>query len=181
MTDSTTNAITPEQKRRARWRRNKEAQRNRTKLAATNEVTINEDLAKRVWAERDRRLRNFPWSLSHLPGRRFYPRRMRESSYPLVCDVWAVEILLQDGQDDKRISDGKIAKWLIANGRSPDVKATSLRTLVGRARIVVRHLEDSPARGGHGPFWPKFPEPVAEMGSGLMQHVNIVLPNFGIE
>jgi len=73
-----------------------------------------------------------------------------------------------------KVSDGQIATNLIQRGKDYKVKESSLRTKVWRARQVVRYLEDAPARDGKGRYWPKFPESVAEHGSGLIQHIDDV-------
>lgn len=166
-----------QEKRRARWRRNKADERRR-KTAGQQHPPIDPGFERSIWAERDKRLRTFPWNLPRLADGRSHHRRMYEETYDLVCDVWAVETLLMTQRDGAKVSDGKIADWLYGSGKTHDVKLSSLRTKVWRARKVVRYLEEAPARDGNGPFWPKFPESVAEHGSWLAQHVKELFPDF---
>lgn len=112
--------------------------------------------------------------MPRLPDGRAFHRRLYEETYDLICDVWAVELLLTSQHSGSKISDGKIANALHDIGKHCDLKKPSLRTKVWRARQVVRYLEDAPAREGKGRYWPQFPESVAEHGSGLIQHIDDV-------
>lgn len=164
------------EKQRARWRRNKASERRIKKANEQARAPIDPDFEKSVWAERDKRRRNFSWEHKRLVDGRPFARRTCSKS--LVCDVWAAELILSSYNPDNKISDGKIATCLIEKGKHHNVKATSLRTKVWRARQVVRFLEDAPARDGEGRYWPKFPDSVAEDGSGLVQHIKGIFPDF---
>jgi hypothetical protein len=161
------------EKRRARWQRNKAAERKRHKTSKQL-PPIDPDFERSIWAERDKRLDNFPWDMPRLPDGRAFHRRLYEETYDLICDVWAVEALLTSQHGSLKVSDGKIANALHDLGKHCELERPSLRTKVWRARQVVRYLEDAPARGGRGRYWPKFPGSVAEHGSGLIQHVDDV-------
>ena len=94
------------EKQRARWQRNKAAQRNRQKVTRPSLPPIDANFAELVWKERDKRLRNFPWYLPPLPNRRYYPRNLSNASHPFICDVWAVLTLLESQNPGARISSG---------------------------------------------------------------------------
>lgn len=130
---------------------------------------------KNVWAERDKRERNFPWRMPHLPDRKFFKNSANFKSRALVCDVWAAEVILAALKLDTKISDGEIARFLIEQERTHGVKPSSLRTKVWRARPMVRFLEEAPIWDRPGNYWPKFPESMPELGSGLQQHVDKVM------
>ena len=158
-------------KQRARWRRNKAAERRRIK-DEKQPIPIDPIFEQSVWIERDKRLRSFPWEMPRQPDGSPYKRRMYGETQALVCDVWAVELILENQTVGKKISTGQIASWLQQNGKTHGVKASSLRTKVWRAREVVSHLENAPARKGTGQYWPAFPNSVTEHRSGLMQSVD---------
>jgi hypothetical protein len=163
------------EKQRARWKRNKRAQRALQKALAPLQRPIDAEFAELVWKERDKRLNNFPWYLPRLPDGRHYKRHLNQTSYPFVCDVWAALTLLESQNPGKNISTGKIAKWLEINGRIGAFTIGSVRMKVRRARPVIKFLEDAPARNGLGRYWPNFPKSVADHGSGVVQHVEDVL------
>lgn len=168
-------------KQKARWKRNKADQRLREREAKPTPRPIDPEVTERVWAERDKRLRNFPWDMPRAADGSHYRRRTRENTYPLVCDVWAVKTLMESQDSFTRITDGMIAKALWDMGKNHGLKKTSLRTKVWVARQIISHLESAPARDFRGAYWPKFPDSVADHGSGVMQHVNIVLRILGKE
>jgi len=128
-----------------------------------------------VWTERDKRLRNFPMYMPHLPDRKFFKNNGNFASQALVCDVWAAEVILAASKPDSEISDGEIARYLIEQERTHGVKPSSLRTKVWRTRPMVRFLEEAPIWDRPGKYWPKFPESMPELGSGLQQHVDKVM------
>ncbi|MEP6091563.1 MAG: hypothetical protein ABJ205_04315 [Erythrobacter sp.] len=162
-------------KQRDRWRRNKRDERARKKAAEPSLHAIEPEFEAKVWEERDRRLANFPWDLPPLPGRNYYPSRTSESSYPLICDVWAVVTLLEHQSSERKISDGMIADELWSRGRRYNLKHGSLRTTVNRARRVIHHLHSTKLRDGNGYYWPRYPRQVPEYGSGLKQRVSQVI------
>lgn len=168
-------------KQNARWRRNKADQRKRERARRPQPPPISPEFEKQVWAERDRRLRNFPWDMPRAADGSYYRRRTREETYPLICDVWAVQTLLESQNFHPRISDGMIAEVLWDMGKTYGLKLSSLRTRVWLAREIICHLETAPARSFQGPYWPKFPLSVDEHGTGLLQHMRIALRNAGIE
>lgn len=168
--------------RRERWRRNKRAERQRLKEKRKAEETrkssdshLDAGFLEQVWEERDKRLRNFPWQMPHLPGRKFFKNTSNFASQALVCDVWAAEVILAACDPDAKISDGDIARFLIEQERTHGVKPSSLRTKVWRTRPLVRFLEEAPIWDRPGKYWPKFPESMPELGSGLRQHVDKVM------
>ena len=167
---------------RDRWRRNKAAERQRLReqrnadeaeVPALSELDT--DFLKKVWAERDKRARNFPWRMPHLPERKFFKNSSNFASQALVCDVWAAELILAAQRPETEISDGEIARFLISKGRTQGVKPSSLRVKVWRTRPIVRFLEEAPIWDRPGCYWPKFPESMPELGSGLQQHVDQVM------
>lgn len=171
---------------RARWRRNKRAYRERLSSQKPKPPPIDPDFEAAVWVERDRRLRNFPWwvwDLKEMPGhelKRYYPRQTRDATYPFICDVWAAITLLESQYGGDKISNALISSFLWERGKAHGVKRASLRTKVPRARKIIQHLEDAPAPDGVGSHWPKFPATVPERGSGLKQHVDMVMNNLGL-
>lgn len=167
---------------RDRWRRNKAAERRRLREKCIagdpgdqTPPKLDTDLLDQVWAERDKRLRNFPMHMPHLPDRKFFKNSSNFASQALVCDVWAAEVILVALKPDTKISDGEIARFLINQGRTHGVKPSSLRTKVWRTRPIVRFLEEAPIWDRPGCYWPKFPESMPELGSGIQQHVDKVM------
>ncbi|MEP3420101.1 MAG: hypothetical protein ABJN35_00040 [Erythrobacter sp.] len=163
------------EKQRARWRRNKRDERARIKSAKPSLPAIDPEFEAKVWQERDRRLANFPWDLPPLPEKKYYPSRTSESSYPLICDVWAVITLFEHQSSERKISDGMIADDLWARDRRYNLKHGSLRTKVNRARRIIHHLHSTKLRDRNGYYWPKYPEQVPQYGSGLKQRVSQVI------
>lgn len=168
--------------RRDRWKRNKAAERKRLRdKRAAHEATqpqpsdLDADFLNQVWQERDKRERNFPMHMLHLPNRKFFKNGGNFASQALVCDVWAAEVILAALKPEAEISDGQIAMFLIKQQRTHGVKPSSLRTKVWRTRPIVRFLEESPIWDRPGNYWPKFPESMPELGSGLQQHVDKVM------
>lgn len=164
---------------RARWRRNKHDQRKREKATKPKPRSIHPDLKASVWAERDKRLRNFPWWVWDLKDGRYYPRQTRPETYPFICDVWAAITLLQHQYPYQDLTNGMIGKFLWESQKSGGVKRASLRTKVPRARLIIEHLEDAPALDFRGPYWPKFPGTVAEHGTGLQQYLKLFGQSLG--
>lgn len=167
---------------RDRWRRNKAAERQRLRKKRIAEESkrlappkLDQDFLNRVWAERDKRERNFPMYMPHLPDRKYFKNGGNFESQALVCDVWAAEVILAALKPDTKISDGQIARFLIEQERTHGVKPSSLRTKVWRTRPMVRFLEEAPIWDRPGNYWPKFPESMLELGSGLQQHVDKVM------
>ena len=170
------------EQRRVRWLRNKRAERQRKREASKQQPVTNAprqppdaEFLKKVWAERDKRLRNFPMQIPHLPDRKFFKNSSNFASQALACDIWAAEVILAATDPEAEITDGMIARFLISAGRTHNVKPSSLRTKIWRTRPIVRFLEDAPIWNKPGKYWPKFPESVPELGSGLQQHVDQVM------
>ncbi|NCP24629.1 MAG: hypothetical protein GW854_10850 [Erythrobacter sp.] len=163
------------EKQRARWLRNQKAYRLRRKGSAPALPPIDPNFESAVWAEAEKRLRNFPWSIPDLKPNRFYPRQTNEKTYPFICDVWAAITLLKSQREDRPVTNAMIGSFLLAKGRDYGVKQGSLRTKIPRARKIIEHLEDSPATDTVGSYWPQFPETIPERGSGVHQHVAKVM------
>lgn len=174
-------------KQRARWRRNKRDQRQRKRLEQPTPLPIDPEFEASVWAERDKRLGSFPWwvwdlrEMPEKPKKRYYPRQTRQSTYPFICDVWAAITLLESQHGNREITNAMIGSFLWDRGKTHGVKRASLRTKIPRARRIIEHLEGAPAPDGKGRHWPKFPASVPERGSGLKQHVDMVMASLGID
>ena len=140
------------QRRRARWRRNKRAERSRNAkpLAALSDKRVEAE----IWKECAARKERYPQYFSNVYDWRNGRGR---GSFEFQCDVWAVRTLLEHTYDDRRsISDGKIARWMIQNDLSHGYKEGSLRTMVWRARQAIAIMETTPLFGASEPFWPPF-------------------------
>lgn len=138
-------------------------------------ATLDAVFSDQVWAERDKRERNFPMHMPRLPSRKFFKNGGNFATQALICDVWAAEVILAALKPDTKISDGEIARFLVKEDRTHGAKPSSLRTKVWRTRPIVRFLEEAPAWDRPGNYWPKFPESIPELGSGLQQHVDKVM------
>lgn len=135
--------------RKARWLRNKRAERSRNRAAQA--PPLPEKLIAEIWRERDRRLENYPrYHWNHQNWR--YGRGSEE----FQCEVWAVKTLLELQTPTKKISDGMISKWLVLHGVTHGYNASSLRTMVWRARQAIEFLETVTGRAGSAPCWPPF-------------------------
>lgn len=136
---------------------------------------LDQDFLNQVWAERDKRERNFPWRMPHLPDRKFFKNSSNFQSQALVCDVWAAEVILAMLKPGAEISGAEIARFLISEKRTHGVKPDSLRTKVSRVRPLIKFLEEAPIWDRPGRFWPRFPESMPELGSGIHQHADQVM------
>jgi len=164
----------------ARWRRNAKSRRERLKEASPESVPLPAEMEARIWAERDKRLQNFPWSVWDLKPGRYYPRQTKETTYPFICDVWAAITILELQEPGREVSTRLISSFLWERGKDHGVQKSSLRTKIKRARVIIDHLEDAPSRDFKGKYWPKFPDSVADHGSGLKQHVDMVMASLGL-
>lgn len=144
--------ISTEGKRRARWRRNKRAERERKRIPAPAE--LDPAIAEHVWRERDKRAQLFPEWLCFLPG--WHQGRGSEA---FQCDVWAAQTMLELQHGARKISDGMIARWMIENDLTHGYMPNSLRTMVRRAREAIEVLEKGTMRTHKSPAWPPFQLP----------------------
>lgn len=137
------------EKQRARWRRNKRAERLRKRPAGHR--PLSPDLIERIWVERDQRLANYPLFLWNHPNWHW-----GRGSNAFQCDVWAVRTLLEWELGIKKISDGKIARWMVEHDLTHGYRPASLRTMVWRAREAIAILETAEGRVKGSPCWPPF-------------------------
>lgn len=172
-----------------RWRRNKRAERSRLRQkreaekSNSAEVTLDPEFLEKLWAERDKRRTNFPWRMPVVKdgdGPKHFPNSSNFASQDLVCDVWAAEVILNELNPGAVLTPGKIANFLISEGRTHDVKPASLRVKVERVRPIVQFLGQSAIWDREGPYWPKFPESIQEHGSWIKQHANQVMAGLGV-
>ena len=137
------------EKRRARWRRNKRAERACRQPEPLSLPT--EDFQARVWAERDCRRANLPrcvwWDRSWRDGR---------GSYAFQTDVWAVRTLLEKQHQPCGVTAGMVARRMAAIGLTHDFKLSSLRTMVYRAYQAIVILEGRHEASVSEDSWPTF-------------------------
>ena len=120
--------------RRARWLRNKRAQRSREKPMAP--PPLPRDVEASVWEERDRRRRDYPqWAFCHCPW------TSGKGNYDFLTDVWAVRALLLKQHQSGRVTAGMVARRMTEIGLSHGFKPTVLRTMVYRAYGAIAFVE----------------------------------------
>lgn len=146
------------EKQRARWRRNKKAERARSKPECP--PPPKEFLAK-VLAERDRRSnREAVRSIWNDPKLRYWTREGRsilvnrnsgQPWIPFVADVWAARTLIEHQFGMGTATPTKIARWLTENDRLHGYASGSIRPMVYRALESLARLEGA---GTSEPIWP---------------------------
>lgn len=140
-------------KRRARWRRNKEAERQRK--APPPSPPLPAEIIAEVWAERERRYERGAHYMWPVPGWHY-----GRGSWEFQCDVWAVKTLLAIQLHKAKPSPGMIARWMadhgLAHGYAHGEKSGSLRAMVGRALAAIAILETTKLRDWTEPAWPEF-------------------------
>ena len=138
-------------KRRARWRRNKRAERARRQPEPL--LSSTEEFEARVWAERDRRRVTRPqciwWHRSWTGGR---------ASYSFQTDVWAVRTLLEKQHYPRGVTAGMVARRMAAIGLARGFKPSSLRTMVYPAYQAIVILEGTHEASVKEHSWPTFEE-----------------------
>lgn len=137
--------------RRARWVRNKRAERARH--APPPPLPPDPLIEKAIWAERDRRFASYP---SYLWSYQDWGQGTGRGSFAFQCDVWAVKTLLKLQSPEEPVSAGQIARWMKEHGKSHGYKPGSLRTMVWRALAAIVILESAPSRAEVSSVWPPF-------------------------
>ncbi len=135
--------------RRARWRRNKRAERARK--AAPLPAPLDTHLVQSIWTERNRRHENYPHFLWNHPD-----WHRGRGSFAFQCDVWAVRTLLEAQKHRSPVTAGEVARWLSENDLDHGFQTGSLRTMVYRAFEALKVLETAKRRRAAVPFWPAF-------------------------
>lgn len=136
-------------KQRARWVRNKRAERVRNALPEPPPLDPPQILA--ILEERDRRRQTYPHFLWNHPG--WHGGR---GSFEFQTDVWAVRTLIRAQTGKDRVTAGKVARWMEVNGLTHGFKVSSLRTMVYRAFEAIEILESVCRRKGDPPYWQRF-------------------------
>lgn len=141
-------------KRRARWQRNKMAERAR--LRKPLPTSLNQCVIDQIFAERDRRIFDYP-GYTRIS---FGAHRSGWGTHEFHCDVWAARTALELLLKHRKISDGLIANWMaergLAHGYAHAGRSSSLRTMVGRARKAIAIREAANTFMGREPVWPIF-------------------------
>jgi hypothetical protein len=138
-----------QERRRARWRRNKAAARAR---ARPKTHPPSPAFVARVLAERDRRERA-RWLWDH-PELGYWKRRDlwvnagswggRNMWIEFVADVWTARTLLEKEFGAGKATPTRIARWLMENDRRHGYAESSLRPKVYQARAFVEAIEALP-------------------------------------
>jgi len=141
-----------QERRRARWRRNK---RNSRARSAPPQRLPSKELVAKVLAERDRRAvvpgdAEYLWRASW-----FYKEGTWERATSFVADVWAATTLLEYQFGAGQATPTRVARWLVNNGRAQGYTAGSLRTKVYQARDRIEILEQD-HEFWRGPIWHPF-------------------------
>lgn len=150
-----------QESKRARWRRNKRAERERKRPIPPRELPPT--VLSMIESERAHRLaKGMPSDLS------FNITNHGWGSYKFHCDVWSVRTRLRAQHPKKRITAGSVARWMRENGLSHGYKPSSLRTMVYRAFEAIKAMEEpspNPFFGRErGPWWEAF-DPYSKLDS----------------
>lgn len=138
-----------ERARRARWKRNKQAERKRKALPPL--TPLPDAILKSIWTERDRRFETIPTSFFYLPeALGLY------GSWEFHCDVWAARTIIETQHEGRRPTAGKVAKWMGRNQLSHGYQPNSLRTMVYRAYEAIALYEATKLSGSSTPIWTQF-------------------------
>lgn len=143
-----------EEKRRARWRRNKSAQRDR---ARPQPRPLNSDFVRRVYAERDRRVELASLGAARWPEATYLFGARLGRAVGLAADVWLAETLHEEVWGRGTASAARICRLLQQMGRTHGYSEGTLRKFIPKARKRIRFLETSgePWQEGHL-YWPPF-------------------------
>lgn len=145
---------TDEDKRRARWRRNKRSQRERKKASPR---PLPRGFELRVWDERDRRVAAAFRGIWCWPESRYLSGDRLNRAVGLAADVWATDVLFKARLGGDKPSAALVCEALKRSGRTYGYTDGSLRKLIAKARERVRLLEitGDPWKPGEV-FWPPF-------------------------
>jgi hypothetical protein len=150
-----------QEKQRARWRRNKSAERARSTQYAPQ--IPSPEFVARVMEERDRRLAvlatpgEYPYELwaglesYRVPGTW---QKVDSKTQRFLADVWVARTLLK--HQFGRAGATAIAKWLTESGCNPGYAKGSLRVMVTRALDRIVLLETTAHYYRDEAFWPPF-------------------------
>lgn len=145
--------VASQELKRARWRRNKRAERERRRPLPPSELPV--EVLSAIEEESSLRLRK-----GKPPDLQFNITDHGWGSHAFHCDVWSVRTRLRAQRPGARITAGTVARWMAENGLSYGYKASSLRTMVYRAFNAISAMEQpnlSPLFGrARGPWWGAF-------------------------
>jgi hypothetical protein len=140
------------EKQRARWRRNKRAERQRK---APGRVDVSAEFRATVFSERDRRAKLSREASYSIRLDSFYASGSWEKAISFAADVWAATVLIEAEWGDGKATPTRILRLLQSMGRTHGYTEQSLRKMIYKARERVHMLETR----GHPwspdePFWP---------------------------
>lgn len=135
--------------RRARWKRNKQAERKRKAVPPL--APLPDAMKNLIWRERDRRI-------EAIPTRFFYLAEALGlyGSWEFHCDVWAARTIIEIQNEGRIPTAGKVAKWMGRNQLSHGYQPNSLRTMVYRAYEAIALYEKTQLSGTSTPIWSQF-------------------------
>jgi hypothetical protein len=138
-----------QERRRARWRRNKRAAREAGRPTASPPTA---KVFQEVLEERDRLAadRSVTASWRHAW---FYKPGTEVKALGFAADVWAAKTILSYEFGLEEASPTRIARWLSRNGRTHGYAPASLRVMVYRALDRIQKAQNDPLSP-----WPEFPE-----------------------
>ncbi len=127
-----------EEKRSARWLRNKQALRERARIKP---LLIDPLFEARVLQERDRRISKEYQGIGFFPNRNFLMGESADRAFAFAADVWAAETLLEAEWGTGNATPTRIRDKLTAMDRTHDYTQGSLRKMIYIALQRVRQLE----------------------------------------
>lgn len=150
--------VIDKERQRARWKRNKEASRDRARAkAASQKRSLDPEFLQRVDEERNKRA-TAAYSSAYwwLDTTYLYGERLGRA-IELAADVWWATIVYEAAWGDGTATTARIVDSLKDSGRTHGYTDGSLRKMVLKARERIRILEthEDPRREGHV-IWPPF-------------------------
>ena len=147
------------EKQRARWKRNKRAERARKKPLRKVPHELSPDFISAVEKERERRLNVDCGGADVFRSSFYYEDGTWEKAIGFAADVWAVTTILEAKWGPGSATIAAVHAELEASGRMHGYTSQSLRKMIYKARERITILETTGLPWMHGePFWPPFPE-----------------------
>lgn len=139
-------------KQRARWKRNKAAERARR---SPYPKSPSSQFRVRLLTERDRRASTDDQSVIR-PGHHFFESGAYERAIRFAADVWAADTWLKEEWGPKGAMPRRVAKWLETHGAPHDYSEKSLPKMIRKARLRIELLERPWPWNFDKPIWAAF-------------------------
>lgn len=142
------------EKQRARWQRNKKAERKRK---STYPRELSPQLVARVIKERNRRISETPYVGVYWRHADYFKAGSWEKALCFAADVWAADVILKEEWGPKGAKPSRVAAWIEAHGHPHTYACETMRKMIYKARQRIKVLETRGLISEPGRvFWPQF-------------------------